>query len=416
MPTKTYVAISPSVSRTGDAVLDDPGATYAATFASVTAAIADATYGARDITVATGSDEICYFDVFEDINETGNASISFNGFTKGLANYVVLRAAPGYEHRGTPGNGVKIRRTDAGVYLYNPDERLKTLDLEFEHTATGFGSIRVYGGLGCEIRRCISSSNSFNSFELWGEVLVESCLGLAPNNTGFQLERSVDKITVVNSTALNCARGFTDGGNVYTRIVRNCVAVDCSLAGFAATDSWNALSDYNASTDATAPGANSLQNIVSSNEFENAPGNLPFLKAGNTLETAGVDASSYGAANDIENQPYTGWPIGCDQPGAFTVPVTLTCLDAETLLPIAGVDVYVKAESGGPLAVGTEIAAGTTDANGEVVLNPEFTSAQPFLAQGRKGTAAPFYREGKILGTITGDGYTGNIYMISDED
>ena len=187
------------------------------------------------------------------------------------------------------------------------------------------------------------------------------------------------------------------------------------IVDFFVDGAWHADSNYNASGDTTAPGANSVINRITLDEFENAAGFLPFLKAGNTIETLGLDVTSQGVTNDIEGKPYTGWPIGCHQPGAFTVPVSITALDAETLTPIVGVDIYVYADTGGSLPAGTEITSGTTDANGKINTTPEFTTNQPMVVQGRKGSASPFYNQGRSLGTITGDGFTGNVYMVTDE-
>jgi len=422
MPTKVYVAIS-DVSRTGDVVSDDTGFTYAATFSSLSAAIADATYGSRDISSTTGSNESPYFDVFYSYTEV--VGISTGNFTF-IDNWVVVRAAPSYEHSGLPNTGIKISNTIAYADKYLFSGNVLVLFLEFFSTGNGTGTgIRTLQLHGNAVGIGLISQADKRAFEFRYDTSANiptaiSCLAFN-SQVGFYTE-SYNGGRQLNCVALNCtSRGFdsNSNGSALTTTI-NCLGL--GNAEDFSTGLTNVLeASNNASSDGTAWGTNPTINLVPANEIENLAGLNPHLKAGNSIETSGLDLVVRGdisASNnkDIDGQPFTGWPIGCDQPGAFTVPLGITAYDAQTLLEIQGVDLYIYADIGGTLPQGTEISSGTSDVNGEINVTPEFTGVQPLIIQGRKATVQPFYQEGKSKGVLTGGGYSGSVYMISDQE
>lgn len=440
MPTTVYVAIS-STDRTGLAVPGVSGATYAASFTSIDTCLANATYGYHDISAATGTDEIIHYHCYKDgspYTVTSEISLTAANYSSTAANHVFFECAQGEGHGDVPGTGVVIQRTvsnAANMHTIKVMDYNTASGLEFKmtgavdrqaSTVACYNNGLVYGVIG----RSVSAGSEATAFLSAGDSLVlagviHSCLAYE-SEYGFGSRQFNGACKLLNNAALNCTKyGFRTFLQTSNQVVRNNVSVNAGISDFQLTagggsNSW----DNNASSDATVQGTNPQININPATEFENAAGNNPHLGAGSTaLLDNGFDVSGDGVDLDIDLQPWDAftdpvtysYSIGCDQPGAFTVPINITCLDAETLTPIVGVDVYIKATAGGPLADGAEIAAGTTDALGEVSFTPEYTAPQPFLAQGRKGTVSPFYREGKIVGEIGGDGYTSNIYMISDE-
>ena len=233
---------------------------------------------------------------------------------------------------------------------------------------------------------------------------------------------------VTNSLLANCAALGCVGVGIKnllqygtgTQIVRNCWSFGNGTDMTEVAGSGTKVFSNNATSDVTALGTTPLINRVTADEIENPTLFNAHLKAGNTLESAGADLvalSELDASDfrDIDGQPFTGIPIGIDQTGAFTVPAKITVYDAETLTIIQDVDVYVYADVGGGVPQGTEITSGTTDTNGEINTTPEFLGVQAVVIQGRKGSASPFYQEGKSKGVLTGAGLIGTIYMISDE-
>jgi hypothetical protein len=88
---------------------------------------------------------------------------------------------------------------------------------------------------------------------------------------------------------------------------------------------------------------------------------------------------------------------------------TVTVKDDVTGSPISGVRVYLK--TSGDVVV----LSGLTDVNG--VISAIWTEAYPVDVSGwcRKASVSPFYREGKISGTITGSGFSTTVLMIRDD-
>jgi len=77
--------------------------------------------------------------------------------------------------------------------------------------------------------------------------------------------------------------------------------------------------------------------------------------------------------------------------------------------------VYLKADSGGALAPGTQIVKTTTDSNGELTVNFNYTSDQPVIGHIRKATSNPYYKTYTLSGTITSSGYNVSAKMVKDE-
>jgi hypothetical protein len=100
-----------------------------------------------------------------------------------------------------------------------------------------------------------------------------------------------------------------------------------------------------------------------------------------------------------------------------TVTVRVTVLDATTKSAISGVRVLLEADTGGPLAAGTDILSGTTNGSGVIEdAGFNYTSNQPVVGRARYSSPpGPFYKTGDITGTITSSGFETNVLLISDE-
>ena len=422
MADRVYIAIA-STSKNGDAVADDASFIYAATFASLADAFGDATHGFKDIT-AVGTDEEYFYDVFDSYTEAQSSNCDTVGFTVNIDNQVVVRAAPNYEHQGIVGAGVEITWSQGYVTHYRVAPYVTFKDLSFIVGGNGSIGIDVYGG---KLVRCMNKS-----IGQYGASAIRLTANGAKAISTFAYDSAEDGIIVsdyvTNSLLANCAALNCVGVGIKnllqygsgTQTVRNCLALGNGTDMSEVAGSGTKVFSNNATSDSTALGTLPLINRVTANEIANQTIFNAHLKAGNTLETAGVDLVALGEVDvvdfrDIDGQPFTGFPIGIDQTGAFTVTAKITVYDAETLTTIQDVDVYVYADVGGGLPQGTEITSGTTDTNGEINTTPEFSGVQPVVNQGRKGSASPFYQEGKSKGVLTANGLIATIYMISDE-
>ena len=98
-----------------------------------------------------------------------------------------------------------------------------------------------------------------------------------------------------------------------------------------------------------------------------------------------------------------------------TISVGVIVKDIDGVL-IENARVLVEADTGGDLAVGTDIVTGLTDVNGEATnAGFNYTNDQPVKGWVRKSTLTPLYKQSIISGTIISTGFSTTILMISDE-
>lgn len=98
-----------------------------------------------------------------------------------------------------------------------------------------------------------------------------------------------------------------------------------------------------------------------------------------------------------------------------SVPITIVVRDIDTGSVIQGARVRLVAGAVGPLTEGDVIVSGTTDVNGEVTDNMQYSSDQAVTGAARKHSASPYYAEGDIVDTIGSTGKTITVYLIPDE-
>lgn len=167
------------------------------------------------------------------------------------------------------GDGLYIEvRTDAtNTFSGATDDSIYRLGSRIQSIESG--DIRVYG---CQITTAHNvCAEAFNG----GNIRLERCALYGATDSGLQVTDAIS-----SGFAINCiAYGFLDCGfngwapGVITCLF--CTSADCGSRGFANTVNYNCIAsdntsqdfngctgDYNASTDATAPGANSIINEV----------------------------------------------------------------------------------------------------------------------------------------------------------
>ena len=76
---------------------------------------------------------------------------------------------------------------------------------------------------------------------------------------------------------------------------------------------------------------------------------------------------------------------------------------------------YVVAESGGALAVGTEIANAVTNSSGDISERVTITPTQPATVRVRKGTSSTYYSTSENTVSIGTAGVDLNVSLIRDE-
>jgi len=131
-----------------------------------------------------------------------------------------------------------------------------------------------------------------------------SCIGIYFATTGTLSNCVVAKVTDVSTATAYCYSVISNC------TVKNCVGVLGKTACFTGTP--NASSSNNASSDGTAPGANSITSLVYYDHFRGLLGGDPHLLSGSSLIGAGIAIS--GLTEDIDGDTYDSPPaIGCDE-------------------------------------------------------------------------------------------------------
>jgi hypothetical protein len=177
-----------------------------------------------------------------------------------------------------------------------------------------------------QVRHCLANGNGVGAgqgFALGDDGLYYNNFALNCTTTGFS------RVNTTNANVFNCTvRGSTSGftGHWTNNVVlKNCLATGCTT-GYSST--FDSSSDYNAASDETAPGANSVNNATIS--FTSTTSCLLAASGNDEILGAGVDLSAT-FTTDIQGETRpTGsgtWDIGADEyvaaGGGLSIPVAM---------------------------------------------------------------------------------------------
>jgi hypothetical protein len=342
MATPVYVAIS-AANRTGDLVAGGEGATYAATFATFTAAFEDATYGARDLVAL---DEQAIYEMFLDVSPLNDA-VSFSAdWVTTASQGIIIRAEANSKHNGTRFTGAHLESTSPTAIALSSNVEVEDLRISSTYQ---YGSNTVHGAANSKLRRCFITSLDRGFYTTTGPSDIISCVIYGCRSYGVFFSNGVSSI--INSVIVGNGNGLKSQYGITTVI--NCVAIDNTTYDFS-VDNIGSGSANNASSDASAtavsPVGGGKDNIIPANAFADYLGEDYHLAAGSTLHQAGYDLSAQGLT-DIDGAPFqVPFPIGCDEPSAFTVPVELSNV------PL-GTEVRIFDNASGAELVGVESSA-----------------------------------------------------------
>lgn len=237
---------------------------------------------------------------------TLTADISIGLLDDTASNCMTLVAASGSEWAGDFYAGVRIN----AVNLYSISCRPYSV----------FRNIVVYNGgaITCDDHSLLENvihqgdKNAFVNTSL-GTATLYKCIAVCTGGgfrTGFLFNTSNGNSKLYNCAAYNYYTCFAGDGS--TTVAKNCWAIKTSGGQSDFSGCPSALCSNNASSDTTAPGANSLINQTETNFNLRSPIGFNYhMGSLSTLRGAGLDLSSL-FTTDIDLETITTWSIGPD--------------------------------------------------------------------------------------------------------
>ena len=255
----------------------------------------------------------CYADWPTGLTDT----VAFSGWTTNSTNKIIIRSAAGHEPNGISGGGFWFGTTGWNTPTITYNGTVVDLeDIELSHKSsagplTGSETAGYY-------RRCVFSNIGYNRTTIAGPKLnkyahARSCISVGLSNPVYPNYAASGTAVAINHVAINCNSGYYGGYPSGTGAYKNCLGY-----GTVTTDdfqsSCHANTDYCASSDASAPGANSIHSITSA-EFVDAANGDYHLAATSQLIGAGANLYTDGSDVDIDGdvRPNGAWDIGFDQ-------------------------------------------------------------------------------------------------------
>lgn len=308
---------------------------------------------------------------------TLSEAFTFSGWTTGVSNYIIIRPASGHEHGGVPGAGFVL--TTSGNYKTTLQCGQAYTRIEgIEVRANGTVSANCIGLSNADpiyVDGCIVSGGTAGISTVSASSIFRNCLAHDTGN-GFQFG-NWNAATAKNCTAADCTNGFIRiGASGSGPTVINCVAYNNTTDFNYDSVAYSGSSNYNASKDATAPGANSVTGLAdadftdpssddwsipnTSSDLYDA-GTTPALStdiAGVTWTTDDIGAYAYvgggGPTTEEVSASFgvdagTSYNGGATADGAFSGAVSVGVNLASVLV--------VNASISGPVEVGASIAA-----------------------------------------------------------
>jgi len=240
------------MTTTNESIVDpnDSGAGYSADYTSL------AGWEAGEQRDLTSSDEIevALCRTYNGDNDTGG-QVYITGWTTSATQYIEIKADTGYECEATPdGDGYTVLQQSGGDLIYPREAYVYIKNVRFLSAATPTGNLLVGRDQTEAIyTNCVFAyQDSHSNFEDLdsADSVFKNCVFI---NTDYILGRSEDEF-------YNCAvysdfeanRGIRDS-SVYNTVIY-------FPQGSRFNNFYSCTGDYNAGSDTTAPGANSLDN------------------------------------------------------------------------------------------------------------------------------------------------------------
>ncbi len=273
----------------------------------------------------------CYND------STFTAGVTIDGSTTDSDNYMWLTVAEGERHNGTAGSGVKIDVSSAGDVVVVQDSYTIVGWLEIDDYGSTSGNNAAVFLNASSISNCTVRNNIIHDNIYWAGSL--GIYDYSSNGSHSIYNNFLYAGTQEAATDYAIAGYWSNAGsNVYNNTIynfdygivadttddilaKNNLVLSCVTNDFATNSgTFDSNSDYNISSDTTAPGSNSLTSKTTAD-------NLVSTTAGSEdLHLKNINADAYNAGtsisttftNDIDNNTRAiddSWDIGADEFG-----------------------------------------------------------------------------------------------------
>lgn len=258
-----------------------------------------------------------------------DGGVGVSGWTVSESAFVYILTTLENRHSGVWTEDKYRIETTGGISIYENYTRIEGIQIKL--TSSTANKIGIYGTGGvtdgtishCIIRAVFSGSGDGyaialedSDWKIYNNIIYDwingatDCLGLWTAGNG-------GTCAFYNNTVYNCRRGIRSINANNGPIARNNIVYDCSAEDYyIAISAFPAASDYNVSSDTTAPGGNSRINQAVT-FVDSANDNFLLASTDTAAIGYGVDLSGDGTLafnNDIQSQtrPET-WDIGADQ-------------------------------------------------------------------------------------------------------
>lgn len=245
--------------------------------------------------------------------DLASTTVTINKITDATRN-IILRCAAGHsfkDHANKLTNGLRYNQSN-GVGIVNNGVTLLSIQCDYvqvegiQFRDTASGGARVTQGTtnapNVVVRNCIfqtaNSNTGTGGLSLYSGTAV-NCLAVGTGGgTAFISNGGSAKFINCLAFQFGAGSGFGFRGNYDSPLYRNCAAFGFNTNFRSGT---SASSNYNASSQASPPGANSIGSLTASSQLENVSSSAAFdgrIKAGSSLISAGVREQTY--TNDLD--------------------------------------------------------------------------------------------------------------------
>ena len=215
------------------------------------------------------------------------AAVTITGYTTSAENYILIRTTQANRHNGKWNTGryrLDISGTGEALDIRENYTRIEGLQVSWSLNSSNFGHGIHWSGTGSgteiHISHCIVKGDNTGSgksnygillddtggtFKIWNNVIYNSdgvnWKGIHTNGSPTSNDVYIYNVTVYSTTNDDTPWGFgassTAGGNI---VVKNCLCYLSNSNGLCFRGVHANASEYNASSDGTAPGDNSRTN------------------------------------------------------------------------------------------------------------------------------------------------------------